>query len=187
MFGTVTEEDISWKTCGITFILASAHRALDHRASYAFNLPVQSPGSLKVGRGGGGWDSRKLRMVQVHEACLWNFMSNFYCSNFLVQRTGVRICHQKTEPLLVWEIQDFSKFVESQRFPESPNQICYCIIYCFGVGEADFSSSSRSSDGNSSLPIEGGSTLQVPRVSIELVGYGSVVWPDSLSETASLA
>ena len=44
------------------------------------------------------------------------------------------------------------------------------------------SSSSRSSDGNSSLLDEGGSALQVPQASIELVGYGSVVWPDSLSE-----
>ena len=44
------------------------------------------------------------------------------------------------------------------------------------------SSSSRSSDGNSSLPDEGGSALQVPQASVQLAGYGSVVWPDSLSE-----
>ena len=44
------------------------------------------------------------------------------------------------------------------------------------------SSSSRSSDGNSSLLNEGGSVSQVPQASIELVGYGSVDWPDSLSE-----
>ena len=44
------------------------------------------------------------------------------------------------------------------------------------------SSSSRSSDGNSSLPDEGGSALQVPQASVELAGYGRVVWPDSLSE-----
>ena len=44
------------------------------------------------------------------------------------------------------------------------------------------SSSSHSSDGNSSLLNEGGSASQVPQASIELAGYGSVVWPDSLSE-----
>ena len=44
------------------------------------------------------------------------------------------------------------------------------------------SSSSRSSDGNSSLFNEGGSASQVPQASIELAGYGSVVWPDSLSK-----
>ena len=43
-------------------------------------------------------------------------------------------------------------------------------------------SSSRSSDGNSSLLDEGGSTSQVPQTTVELAGYGSVVWPDSLSE-----
>ena len=43
-------------------------------------------------------------------------------------------------------------------------------------------SSSRSSDGNSSLPDEGGSASQVPQASVQLAGYGSVVWPDSLSE-----
>ena len=44
------------------------------------------------------------------------------------------------------------------------------------------SSSSRSSDVNSSLLDEGGSASQVPQATIELVGYRSVVWPDSLSE-----
>ena len=44
------------------------------------------------------------------------------------------------------------------------------------------SSSSRSSDGNSNLPDEGGSASQVPQASVQLAGYGSVVWPDSLSE-----
>ena len=48
--------------------------------------------------------------------------------------------------------------------------------------EALHSSSSHSSDGNSSLPDEGGSASQVPQASIQLAGYGSVVWPDSLSE-----
>ena len=43
-------------------------------------------------------------------------------------------------------------------------------------------SSSRSSDGNSSLPNEGGSASQVSQASVELAGYGSVVWPDSISE-----
>ena len=43
-------------------------------------------------------------------------------------------------------------------------------------------SSSRSSDGNSSLPDEGGSASQVPQASVQLAGSGSVVWPDSLSE-----
>ena len=42
--------------------------------------------------------------------------------------------------------------------------------------------SSRSSDGNSSLLDEGGSASQVPQTSVQLAGYGSVVWPDSLSE-----
>ena len=44
------------------------------------------------------------------------------------------------------------------------------------------SSSSRSSYGNSSLLNEGGSVSQVPQASVEFAGYGSVVWPDSLSE-----
>ena len=44
------------------------------------------------------------------------------------------------------------------------------------------SSSSRSSDGNSCLLNEGGSALQVPQATVQLVGYGSVAWPDSLSE-----
>ena len=44
------------------------------------------------------------------------------------------------------------------------------------------SSSSRLSDGNFSLLDEGGSALQVPQASAGLAGYGSVVWPDSLSE-----
>ena len=44
------------------------------------------------------------------------------------------------------------------------------------------SSSSRSSDGNSSLLNEGGSASQVPQAAVEFAGYGSVVWPDSLSE-----
>ena len=42
--------------------------------------------------------------------------------------------------------------------------------------------SSRSSDGHSSLLDEGGSAPQVPQATLELVGYGGVVWPDSLSE-----
>ena len=41
---------------------------------------------------------------------------------------------------------------------------------------------SRSPDGNSSLLDEGGSASQVPQASVQLAGYGSVVWPDSLSE-----
>ena len=49
-------------------------------------------------------------------------------------------------------------------------------------GSSSSSSSSRSSDGNSSLPDEGGSALQVPQASVQLAGQGSVVWPDSLSE-----
>ena len=44
------------------------------------------------------------------------------------------------------------------------------------------SGSSRSSDGNSSLLDEGGSASQVPQASVQLAGYGSVVWPHSLSE-----
>ena len=43
-------------------------------------------------------------------------------------------------------------------------------------------STSYSSDGNSSLLDEGGSTSQVPQATVELAGYGSGVWPDSLSE-----
>ena len=42
------------------------------------------------------------------------------------------------------------------------------------------SSSSRSSDGNSSLLCEGGSTSQISRAAVELASYGGVVWPDSL-------
>ena len=44
------------------------------------------------------------------------------------------------------------------------------------------SSSSRSSDGNPSLLDEGGSASHDPQASVELAGYGSVAWPDSLSE-----
>ena len=44
------------------------------------------------------------------------------------------------------------------------------------------SSSFHSSGGNSSLLDEGGSASQVPQATVELAGYGSVVWPDSLSE-----
>ena len=48
--------------------------------------------------------------------------------------------------------------------------------------ERSFMISSFSSDGNSSLLNEGGSTLNVPQATVELVGYRSVVWPDSASE-----
>ena len=44
------------------------------------------------------------------------------------------------------------------------------------------SSSTRLADGNSSLLDEGGSTSWVPQAAVQLAGYGSVVWPDSLSE-----
>ena len=44
------------------------------------------------------------------------------------------------------------------------------------------SSSSRLSDGNSSLLNEGGSASQVPQATLGLAGYGSGVWPDFLSE-----
>ena len=44
------------------------------------------------------------------------------------------------------------------------------------------SSSSHLSDRKSSLLDEGGSASQVPRASVELAGYGSVVRPDSHSE-----
>ena len=42
--------------------------------------------------------------------------------------------------------------------------------------------SSRSSEENTSLHDEGGSASQVPQATVELAGYWSVVWPDSLSE-----
>ena len=48
--------------------------------------------------------------------------------------------------------------------------------------EMKSSSSSCSLNGNSSLPNEGGSASQDPQASVQLAGYGSVVWPDSLSE-----
>ena len=48
--------------------------------------------------------------------------------------------------------------------------------------ESSISSSSRLSEGNSSLLDEGVSTSQVPHAAVELAGWGSVVWPDSLSE-----
>ena len=54
------------------------------------------------------------------------------------------------------------------------DNLCLSVAAC--------TSSSRSSDGNSSLPDEGGSASQVPQASVQLAGYGSVVWPDSLSE-----
>ena len=52
-----------------------------------------------------------------------------------------------------------------------------CQVPCTGS-----SSSSRSSDGNSSLLNEGDSASQIPQTAVELAGYASVVWPDSLSE-----
>ena len=63
------------------------------------------------------------------------------------------------------------------------NLLARCVPllgYCHAV--LFDSSSSRSSDGNSSLPDEGGSASQIPQASVQLAGYGSVVWPDSLSE-----
>ena len=45
-----------------------------------------------------------------------------------------------------------------------------------------YTSSFRSSDGNSSLLDEGGSASQVPQASVQLAGYGSVVRPVFLSE-----
>ena len=50
------------------------------------------------------------------------------------------------------------------------------------IDNSTSSSSSRWSDGNSSLLDEGGSASQVPQATVELAGYGSVVWPDSLPE-----
>ena len=50
------------------------------------------------------------------------------------------------------------------------------------LNDSNEESSSRSSDGNSSLLSEGGSASQAPQVSVELAGYVSVVSPDSLSE-----
>ena len=44
------------------------------------------------------------------------------------------------------------------------------------------SSSFPSSDWDSSLLHGGNSASQVPQATVELAGYGSVVWPDSLSE-----
>ena len=63
--------------------------------------------------------------------------------------------------------------------------VLFC--FCFGLNAPSSryrasSSSSRSSDGNFSLPDEGGSASQVPQAFVQLAGYGSVVWPDSLSE-----
>ena len=49
-------------------------------------------------------------------------------------------------------------------------------------GEDFFFSFSCSSNGNSSLLNEGGSASHVPQATVQLVGYGSVVRPDSLSE-----
>ena len=54
--------------------------------------------------------------------------------------------------------------------------------FCLMLTQSQYTSSSRSSNGNSSLLDEGGSASQVPQASVELAGYGSVVWPDSLSE-----
>ena len=48
--------------------------------------------------------------------------------------------------------------------------------------QTSYTSASRSSDGNSSLLDEGGSTPQAPQATIELASNGSVVWPDSPSE-----
>ena len=65
--------------------------------------------------------------------------------------------------------------------------VCVCVCACVRVNMALVrteikTKSSRSSDGNSSLLNEGGSASQVPQASVELAGYGSVVWPDFLSE-----
>ena len=64
---------------------------------------------------------------------------------------------------------------------------CVCFFFLFvcfwcrlALPKHYFSFSS--SDGNASLLDEGGSASQVPQATVELAGYGSVVWPDSLSE-----
>ena len=56
------------------------------------------------------------------------------------------------------------------------------FVFVTGIHPSRTSSSSRSSDGNFSLLDEGDSASQVPQASIELAGYRSVSWPDSLSE-----
>ena len=55
--------------------------------------------------------------------------------------------------------------------------VCVCVWLCEWVCSVykkacngDSSSSSRSSDGNSSLPDEGGSASQVPQASVQLAG-----------------
>ena len=53
-------------------------------------------------------------------------------------------------------------------------------------GHGRLSSSSRSSDGNSSLLDEDGSASQVPQATVELAGYGSVNYPQ-LVEHGSLS
>ena len=64
--------------------------------------------------------------------------------------------------------------------------LCPCrsfvsLIVRLLICQACSSSPSRSSDGNSSLLDEGGSASQVRQATLELPGYGSVVWLDSLS------
>ena len=64
----------------------------------------------------------------------------------------------------------------------SSHIVSYCFNYTKQQKKSFFSSFSRSSDRCSSLLDESGSASKVPQASVELVGYGSVVWPDSLSE-----
>ena len=60
-----------------------------------------------------------------------------------------------------------------------PKNLSYVIRILLLTHEPDStlksSSSSRPSDGNSSLLDEGGSASQVPQASVQLAGYGSVV------------
>ena len=67
-------------------------------------------------------------------------------------------------------------------YKENRDVTMWIACYKYKPEQERSSSSSRSSDGNFSLPDEGGSTSQVPQATVKLAGYGSVVWPDSIFE-----
>ena len=79
-------------------------------------------------------------------------------------------------------ISEACYIVEIHHSGTEPSKFDYLLVKVEQRKAVVSSSSSRSLDGNSSLLNEGGSTSQVPQATVQLAGYGSVVWPDFLSE-----
>ena len=78
-----------------------------------------------------------------------------------------------------WQLSENWQLLERVESRTVYHKMTFCLSLLLS---ALSSSSSRSSDGNSSLLDEGGSALQVPQATVQLAGYGSVVWLESLSE-----